>query len=287
MTDELEYSIEGKLILPEFDIDARVIRIYVEGKDDIPFWQNVFNTFIPDDYSLVFEEQGGAEKIYKLLNDIGGKQTFIAALDSEYDDIIHNKSMYKNNLTIFTKRHSIENYLFCVYSINQIINNLDRKYENNILIIQEFTTKLTSMLEGLLYLECKKCTKTNDILNNISILGGDSKITKFLENGAIYPDKDKIDNFIKNNNLANIEITEIKNLFREKDKYNYLNGHFITFSIVNFIKQNLKQRKIGPETLYDNAYQNCAICKKKCKDYVEIINNAQKAFNYYVKANLQ
>lgn len=286
MTSELEYSIEAKSILPQFDIDAKIIRIYVEGKDDIPFWDNILSEITPDDYSLIFDEQEGATNIYRLLDEIQDKQTFIAVLDSEYDDIIQDKKKYKNNLTIFTKRHSIENYLFCIYSLNQIINKLDRKCVKNIQNITNFTTKLTYSLENLLYLECKKYTKDCTTLNSISILGGDSKITKFLDNDSPYPNKDKIDNFIDNNNLSSIDITEIKELFKGKDKYNYLNGHFITFSIVNFIKQNLKHRSIGPETLYDNAYQNCATCKKKCKDYNEIKENAKKVIDYYIETNL-
>lgn len=286
MTSELEYSIEAKSVLPKFDIDAKVIRIYVEGKDDVPFWQNVLSEIIPDDYSLVVDEQGGAKNIYSLLDEIQDRQTFIAALDSEYDDIIQDKTRYKNKLTIFTKRHSIENYLFCIYSLNQIINKLDRKCVNNIQNITKFTTKLTSMLEFLLYLECKKYTKKCNTLNKISILGGDSKITKFLDGASLYPSKDKIDSFINNNNLSNIDISKIKELFNGKDKYNYLNGHFITFSIVNFIKQNLKHRSIGPESLYDNAYQNCATCKKKCKDYNEIKKNAKDVIDYYIETNL-
>lgn len=91
-----------------------------------------------------------------MLDNIGSEQTFIVALGSEYDEIINDKQKYKNKFTIFTKRHSIENYLFCAESLSQIINRLNRDCVDNICNIKEYIKKRCLSLETLLYLDCKK-----------------------------------------------------------------------------------------------------------------------------------
>ena len=279
---DFEYSDNAKLILPKFDIDSRTIRIYVEGKDDIPFWDGIFNDILPENFSLIFEEKGGAKGIYKLLDNVANNQTFIAALDSEYDEIIHDKKRYKNKLTIFTRRHSIENYLFCAHSLEQIIKRLNRTSRSYISDIMAYIIELSNLLEILLYLDCLKYVVPNRLPNNISILGGNSTIAKFSNNNAIYPEEKKIKNFIQFNKLDNINVKDIKKLFIGKNIYHFLNGHFITFSIGQFVTSKLNTRKIANDTLYDNAYNNCLFCKVKCSDYNEIKNQAQTIIRNYI-----
>lgn len=281
---DFEFSTEAKCALPLFDIDARKIRVFVEGIDDIPFWENIFSNIVPEEYGIEISEVGGCQELYKLLNAASSKQDFIVAADSEYDEILNDKIKYKNALTMFTKRHSIENYLFCKNSIIRTISRMKRgqiqKHEQ--LQVDEFIKKLSLLLEKLLYLDCLKSMSPEKFPSSLKIMGGDSCIGS-LTNNSIYPLQDKIVKFIKDNKLDSMDTRIIESKFKDKNLYHFINGHFTKLSIQKFISAKVASRNISDKQLYEYTYDSCILCKQPCDDYKHIQLKAQKAVEIYLK----
>jgi len=280
MIEDFEYSYNAKLTIPQFDYDSKTIRIYVEGKDDIPFWNEVVNSIVPQNYNVIMEELGGSSELYKLLDNVQDSQNFIVFLDSEYDDILCDKEKYKNKLTVFTKRHSIENYMFCRNSILRIINIHNRNLENYNEEINNYISKLCCLLEPLLYLDCLKIKGSKHIPKNISILGSQHSVAKLSSNG-IYPKREKIKSFIVKLNLHEVDISAIRSLFKGKNIYNYINGHFISYSVCKFISSKIPHN-IQTSQLYNYTYGNCELCKNKCLDFKNLQKRIQQVIKNYL-----
>lgn len=303
----LDFDDYTKNVLPEFDRDSRTIRILVEGANDIPFWENVFKEYIPKDFHFtidyIIDEESvqntcGCKKIYKLLDKIHPYQTIIVALDSEYDDIIKDKIKYHNNLSAFTKRHSIENYLFCERIINKLISRFSRKMEieENLINIHIFTNDIRNKLKYLLFLDCKRelCKINTDLIKknkelfkeNLKILGSKNSIKRFCNENSYIPEKELIDDFIKSNNLQNINTDDINKKFKNKNLYHFLNGHFIRYAVQLYIQKKSTRKNIKEADLYDNSYDVCLLCNQNC-DYKDLKQQAKNIIDFYINKILE
>ncbi len=284
----LEHSPEGLNCVPLFDKSANTISIEVEGEEDIPFWDAVISTCInTNGYSINCIPQKGCKEIIKHLIENGDSQDFIAIIDSEYDEIIHDKELYKQNpFAVFTIRHSIENYLFCYNSLAATIKKINRTSENKYRqLCLDFQKELSERLKKLLYYDCKKEDKPEIFPDGLSILGSNSNIAKFTTKNNYLPDTDKIDNFIENNHINIINTDDIENLFNDKNLFYFLNGHFITYSIFTFINTQIKKgkMKLGKDSLYMLLYEYCPNCRNKCSDFSSVINRLETAVNGMIK----
>lgn len=117
----------------------------------------------------------------------------------------------------------------------------------------------------------------------MAIMGGSTCIARF-SNNSIYPDKEKIRGFIQENNLDNVDLKAVKDLFDGKNLYCFINGHFIMFSVLKFVSSKLHKRNISATSLYDNAYNNCNSCRRKCRDYIELREKAQSLVQNYLNS---
>lgn len=286
--NSLNYSPLAVNVLPQFDRSVSTIRILVEGPDDVPFWTNLFESLLPKNskYKILCEPKQGCYEVCKSIKKDNHSQKIICALDSEYDEIIHNKEKDKNFYTIYTIRHSIENFLFCPISFCQLVKKLNLDYTTDISSdCENFINELCEKLEILLYLDCKKQLYPNLFPKGIKILGSNANVAVFTEKKCYIPNAEKIKKFIKDNNLNNILVDDIKRKFKEKNLYHYLNGHFITFSVYAFLSSKIKRKhlQIGKTNLYAYLYDYCSNCKSKCSDYIKIEEHARQILDSVVK----
>ena len=103
---KLEYSVDAKNVLAKFYRVDKVL--YVEGDDDIPFWEFMFEKF--EAPAVEVRQVGGKEELRKCIDQIiSGDLQAIVAMDSDFSPF-SGTSPY-HHLVIRTAGHSIENSL--------------------------------------------------------------------------------------------------------------------------------------------------------------------------------
>lgn len=115
-----DYSIEAKNVLNQFYSVDKIV--YVEGDDDIPFWEVIFDKLAS--FSVEFESAGGKPELMKLVQAIeDGEADYLLALDSDYDTII---GLEFNPAIIRTYGYSMENTLICAETLCKSLKTLLR-----------------------------------------------------------------------------------------------------------------------------------------------------------------
>lgn len=117
---DLVYSDDAENVLNRFyGVDTIV---YVEGPDDVPFWEFMFNTF--SDVSVKINEVGGMSEIQKYINKIeSGEVGAVVACDADFS-YFGNFSSHCNVLRSYG--HSIENTLICQKTLSKVIGSVGR-----------------------------------------------------------------------------------------------------------------------------------------------------------------
>lgn len=106
MSDTI-YSADAINVLNKFHRCEQLI--YVEGEDDILFWDTLFQCCGIEEYKI--EPKDGVEELNKYINKLETEElNIIIATDSDY--YIFNKHPPKNRRIIRTIGYSIENTLY-------------------------------------------------------------------------------------------------------------------------------------------------------------------------------
>lgn len=112
-------------------------------------------------------------------------------------------------------------------------------------------------------IDVKKLLDNKDVLNEL--LSGINKYIKISGNEVILLDKNKIESYIQNNYLVNIDY-----LYTDDEKLKYLLDDTIFF--INFIEMNLQIEKLELMNEYLNIYDKFSNKIKELENY-KIINN--------------
>lgn len=113
---DLEYSIEARNILNVFHGVENIV--YVEGENDIPFWEFLFEKFT--NIKVKAEEVGGKDKLKSRINEIkNGSGSFFVATDSDFD-WLNNEDTHPQIFETFG--YSIENSIISDESLQQLIS---------------------------------------------------------------------------------------------------------------------------------------------------------------------
>ncbi|BEE18489.1 hypothetical protein VAWG006_27420 [Aeromonas enteropelogenes] len=125
--NSLSYSMEAQNILNLFYNTNYVV--YVEGKDDIPFWENLFCKFTT--LMVEIQDVGSCNELNKYIDRIisGELSSVIVACDSDFTLFEQYKSHPK---IIRTFGHSIENTLISEQTITKVIQSLGRIPNKNV-----------------------------------------------------------------------------------------------------------------------------------------------------------
>jgi hypothetical protein len=118
---KLEYSVDAKNVLAKF---FRVDKIlYVEGDDDVPFWEFMFEKF--DAPEVEVRQVGGKNEIQKYIDQItSGKLNAIVATDSDFRPF--DGTSLNHDLVIVTAGHSIENTLISAKVLMKVARKTGR-----------------------------------------------------------------------------------------------------------------------------------------------------------------
>ena len=245
------------------------ICVYIEGKTDYPFYDEIFTT---DEnlskFSYLIQHLGGKEegkkeeKCRKLAAELAGNShRYVVILDGHYD--ILKSSSFQNDQVVRLSRHSFENYLFHEQPIKQFcVDNIDRATVN----IENYSNKLTTDFSGFL-------EKTKEKFMDLLVLdiahqsAGTSKDVlpgkpyKFFVGGGVDFDEKRIQSSLEKakNGIANKTVADTKQVVEEFLKehrfIDLLPGHFAFGIIRRFILNMLRQGRTADKSPRDNHIQ--------------------------------
>lgn len=240
MEDSLEYSLDALEIKSSFY--NKDFTVYVEGEDDVIFWENAFKTC---DKKIHVEDLNGINEVKKIIKLITEKNAILyVAIDNDYNEFI--EIPIQHDRIIVTYGHSIENTLYNKHTIQRIVRQFSRKTTNIDLELTNIIHQFEQAIMPLLVLEI-----ANEIYKkNTSILG--KNCSKFLvNNSSVKLCQKKIESFkeSKVHIFSETELSLTLEMINDKNKpiWYLIRGHFLTNFIINVIKYFVK--KISSKTI--------------------------------------
>jgi hypothetical protein len=220
------YSDEADEIL-HFFYGADVM-VYVEGDDDVPFWEVVFKKIT--EFKVEVQEVGGSEELEKYIHKVeNGNFKGLIACDSDFEAL--KKNEYHRNV-IRTYGYSIENSFINNSSILKIIKNIGRiptkKLPTNEL--EEWELFLKDAFKSLI---------VYDVFNELNSLGisvvGDNFSKFFKGKNSFEICTNKLNDYISSIGFNIDEAQELDVLktikSTKREVYDFIRGHFL-FSAV-------------------------------------------------------
>ncbi|MEM8351261.1 DUF4435 domain-containing protein [Morganella morganii] len=252
--DDCEYSSEAENILHEF-YEANFI-VYVEGVDDICFWDTVLSKF--NDYKYEVLDVGGCENLKPYIEKVLNNEiNCLVALDSDFNCILDGK--YNHNRIIYTYGYSIENTYISVSCVSKIIKSLARLNARSILEITDKTHEWFFSFLGNISTLVKV-----DICNalyekGLTVLG--DTVHRFLINENVpVISSDKVNQHIGRilEHIPEYSEDAIDRLLEEKEKVlvHCVRGHFLYSAISNYIRHVVfgcgRKLSLSNDSLYVN-----------------------------------
>lgn len=269
---ELDYSDDALNVIAEF-YEAKKM-FYVEGDDDVVFWEFILETFNIDNFKV--QSVNGVEELKKLI---------IKVIDSEIDSIIARDldfSILNNEGTetinvITTYGHSIENTILCRNVISKVIKYHGR-FKASVINKEECSSWLESFYE--LFKSLVLYDASNEIKQTgISVLG--SNCTRFMTSKTSpIASIEKINDFIEENKLEeqlsyfNDElIALITGTHREIS--DFMRGHFLFSASLKYVNHKIKLLG-SSKTASENSFFSSAILS-----FESVFNESHPHYNHY------
>lgn len=274
--DEFDYSLDAINVLSLFH-DSEFI-VYVEGEDDVCFWQNILNLANISNYYI--ESVGGSENLGSKISQImtGGARIIVA---KDRDDTLLDVNAHEHTQIVTTHGYSIENHMYCPVTINNIINNLAKT-----------KTELVAIIHSWYDIICKTCQDLilYNIANNIYGKGvkvfGDNCCRYLVPSNSCKLCKSEIDLYVSDIKcyFCDEEIEKSNMLVGSYTYHNryLIKGHFLTHAVINLIKVLVKKitgkKVILPiDNLYALTVDGCNKCKNICEELNSIIEKVKLA----------
>ena len=276
--NEIDFSFSIKAQNIEHHFYNKLAIVYVEGKDDLVFWNNYFS-----DKEFELRESGGCKELEKKMQEIiQDKLRVIVACDSDYSHYI--QTIYNHPLIIRTISHSIECMMYCPININKCIKNISRSLEDKIETIESLYHEFCLLTKELLVYDIT----SNKYKKGISIF--DDSCKRFLtSNNSVRISQEKIDQFITGikSQFNEDDLNEIRQQI-EKDKRplrNIIKGHFQTDFVRNVIKylsesNDKKGVSISNDALFALLIECTPKCTNSCEEKNYLIHKIDEAKSY-------
>lgn len=215
--------------------------IYVEGVDDIPFWDARFSKFLPNSLKNEFaiQEIGGKEGLLEYVEKIknGTSTNIVVACDSDYDYSFGEQVPHE--CVVRTFGHSIENTMFCPKFLATYLKRIVKTSNDLSSCVLEWLTKFVVDASQLLPYEIENSINPDhsEDLPKIFNLG----FFKLSENGAIDLSTQKISSLLSE--ISPKYSKEKIDLLSEQIKKSgvdnrfYIQGHFYASAVMNFIRK--------------------------------------------------
>jgi hypothetical protein len=267
---ELSYSNDAENVLNKFyGVDTIV---YVEGIDDVPFWEFIFNKFA--DYSVEINDVGGLPEVEKYIAKIeAGELEAVVACDADFS-YAGNFSEHQNVLRSYG--YSIENSMICQKTLKKVIRSIGRVPMKNI-----DDDNISGWFDSLA--DSTKDLVIQDIANHImnegkSVVGDNcSRFMKSSKSAEICPRKIE-------QHLADIDLNLSKRLENtiigsiaesNRTESDFLRGHFLFSASLKYVISEIK--KFGKKV----AISNDSFFGALFIAFEAVFNSTHNHYNYY------
>jgi hypothetical protein len=274
----LEYSTDALNVKSQFY--NKEISVYVEGKEDIIFWESIFKTCQLEDYYI--EDTNGFENLTNYMDKIiDDNATIIVACDCDHSPFILDYK-YNNLRIIKTYGYSIENTMYCIHNIEQSIKRYAKTRKSFHPKINEWYNKFAILSKDLLKYDIANIRFSK----GTRILG--DKCNRFLKSeDSIDLSPIKINHYLSKilSRFTEEEIQECTDLIDadERELRYLIKGHFLTNGVINLIKQVVLQEtgikvSISIDSLYSLMVTCINTCDKGCPDLPHLTKASKDAF---------
>lgn len=265
--------------------------LYVEGDDDIVFWDEHFRKYIPSEFYEI-EQVHGKKNLSRYITGIknGTLKNIVVACDSDFT-LFMNINPLNSLFIVKTYGHSIENTMFCPYSIATYIRRLSKTSADYLSEVMEWLEKFCNSAKKLLPFEIENeinpthCTDLPKVFN---------KGFGYFQNSQekIYLDENKIESYIQTiiSNFNPNRILEIESKINEGEREVrfLIQGHFIADAIMNYIRMRVKQIKdqtvaLSNDAIYESIVDCKSACSPLCRDKVFLKAQIEKIYHYYAE----
>ncbi|MBW0147512.1 DUF4435 domain-containing protein [Marinobacter arenosus] len=254
----LRYSSAALNVLNEF-YDKEYV-VYVEGEDDIVFWESVFHNL--GFKSVQVEQKFGSGQIDDYQDSVVNENAkIIICRDADY--LRFDGQECKHPRVIYTAGHSIENSIIDIGSLSKMVLHLGRCSRNELNEIQEelqdWLENFFDEIEELIELEIA----ANRFRKGVKILGENcARFMKTPQSAEVCEEKLKL--FIREvkNKFNQDEIRQAKELIRDSnmDSMDIVRGHFLLSATIRVINSQIKKRRkkvsVKAEDIFSSCMQN-------------------------------
>jgi hypothetical protein len=249
MTD-FSYSTDAESIKNQFyGVD---IMVYVEGQDDIPFWEFMFNKFTS--ISIEVQEVGSCSALEPYMQKIFSNQiNAIVACDMDFS--VFNGDALEHNNIVKTFGYSIENSMLHVDNIYKAIKVIGR--------LPSKIVKKDDVADWLdpFYLQLENLIKM-DVFNEVNALGvsvvGDNSTRLMKSKVSCELCSDKLDQYITKivPNLKGYNNDVVHHLIKDAglETKQLLRGHFLFSAVAKFVKSFIKSKGLNMSLSNDALY---------------------------------
>lgn len=283
--NKLEHSNEALNITHQF-YDKKFM-LYVEGDDDIVFWDENFRRYMSSDFYEI-EQVHGKENLERYIIGIkeGTLSNIVVACDADYNEF--KDDYYEHKFIVRTYGHSIENTMFCPHSVATYIRRASKTSNDYLPEVLEWLNTFCSDAQKLLPYEIEnEINPTHcEVLPKIFNMG-----FYYFQNNQNkgYLDENKIDTYLQtvssdfdSNRIS--EITQRVNGHGKNVKY-LIQGHFIANVLMEYIRKRIKQIKGNVNAPNDAIYESIVDCKYTCnplcEDKLFLKSQIEEVLNHY------
>lgn len=286
-TDSLSYSNSAICVKHEF-YDKRVM-LYVEGDDDVPFWDERFRRIVPSDFYKIEQVHGKMNLVSYIEGILNGEITnAVVACDADYS-LFSNSTTPQHSCIITTFGHSIENTMFCPMSTAIYLRKMSKTGKDYLQDVNNWFSTFCQLAKELLPYEIANSLQVSSegelpiVFNKNVYYFISQKDKKTLSKRKI---QEYVSQIEKNYNRRDIEkIQEKLNNLKMDIRY-LIQGHFLANGVMNYIRQTIKDIRdknvaISDETIYESfSYCKCD-CKPICDDKIHTDSQIRKVYDYF------
>lgn len=265
--------------------------LYVEGDDDIVFWDEHFRKYISSELYEI-EQVHGKENLNRYITGIKDNKlsNIVVACDSDFTFFSEITSL-DNPFIVRTYGHSIENTMFCPCSVAAYIRRLSKTTTDYLPEVVEWLNQFCSIAQKLLPYEIENeinpthCAELPKVFN---------KGVRYFQNTEtkINLDEDKVNTYIRSiaQNYNPDKITKIERQIKEcpyETRY-LIQGHFIADAMMNYIRIRVKQIKgqsitLSNGAIYESIVDCKLICSPLCEDKLFIKQQIERIYHHYAQ----
>lgn len=261
--------------------------VYVEGDDDVSFWDSVFSKVASDKYEIESLNgiSGEMQTYIKKVTD-GVIINVIIACDKDYTTYLETDP-YDNQYIVTTYGHSIENTMFCPKNIAVYIKRLSKNTIDYTDIVNNWYDSFCKIADILLPYEIANFVNTwNGSTKEMTSFFG-KNCCRFLDDADLSKlDENKVVDFV-NTHKSEYDtdfISNIKDKIKEDNRNhrNIIKGHFITNGVMNLITKTTKaaghETKVESKQLYATFCDCITPCSTLCIEKMQLIEKIRPLF---------